>query len=612
MSELSFGEKLLIARKQLDLFQYEMAEKLGVHHNSIAKYERGEGKPHAAVVRIFDLLCEQAKIRFDEYESAQEGKGRVMKIVLAEKVSPATQSVFAAEPGWEVVTHDQLTEGLPAALAEADALIVRSAVQVDDAMMASAPKLRVIGRAGVGVDNIDAEAATRRGIVVMNTPGANAVAVAELTMGLMLALVRKLPAANTTMHEGKWEKKSLQGGELRGKVLGILGLGRIGLEVARRARGFGFEIQGSDPFVSAAVARENGIKLVTLDELIATSDYLTLHVGLTQQTTGVVNARTLAKMKKGVRIINCARGELIDDAALVEALKSGHVAGAALDVFTVEPLKDSPYFDLQNVILTPHIAGSTAEAQEAVGIQIARQVRDYLKLGVVQNAVNLPSLTHEEYVKLAPYIDLASRLGSFMAQTGKGAIDSINLVYGGTLAEAKIDLVRNAAIEGLLEGSENVNRINATAVAEERGIRVHEEREERQESPRGGATTLLTIELHSAAGTSHASATVIRGAQARLLEFDGIDIETPLEGNLLVCRNLDVPGVIGRIGTILGEHGVNIANFALGRETSGTKPVKALAVVQVDAPVPDATFEALDKIEALFEARLVKLPEAGF
>jgi D-3-phosphoglycerate dehydrogenase len=612
MSELSFGEKLLIARKQLDLFQYEMAERLGVHPNSIAKYERGEGKPHAAVVRIFDLLCEQQKIRFEEYESAQGGKGRAMKIVLAEKVSPATQAVFEAEPGWEVVTHDQLSEGLPAALAEADALVVRSAVQVDDALMANAPRLRVIGRAGVGVDNIDAEAATRRGIVVMNTPGANAVAVAELTIGLMLALARKLPTANATMHEGKWEKKSLQGGELRGKMLGILGLGRIGLEVARRARGFGLEILGSDPFVSAAVARENGIKLVTLDELIAASDYLTLHVGLTQQTVGVVNARTLARMKKGVRIINCARGELIDDAALVEALKSGHVAGAALDVFTVEPLKDSPYFDLQNVILTPHIAGSTAEAQEAVGIQIARQVRDYLKLGVVQNAVNLPSLTHEEYVKLAPYIDLAGRLGSFLAQTGKGAIDSINLVYGGTLAEAKIDLVRNAAIEGLLEGSENVNRINATAVAEERGIRVHEEREERQESPRGGATTLLTIELHSAAGTSHASATVIRGRQARLLEFDGIDIETPLEGNLLVCRNLDVPGVIGRIGTILGEHGVNIANFALGREQSGPTPVKALAVVQVDAPVPDATFEALDKIEALLEARLVKLPEGGF
>jgi D-3-phosphoglycerate dehydrogenase len=606
MAELSFGEKLLIARKQLDLYQYEMAERLGVHPNSIWKYERGEGKPHSAVVRMLDLLCEKHGIRFDEYEGAQKSKGDTMKIVLAEKVSPATLAVFAAEPGWEVLTHDQLPDGLPAALADADALVVRSAVQADDALMAHAPKLRVIGRAGVGVDNIDAEAATRRGIVVMNTPGANAVAVAELTIGLMLALARKLPAANSTMHAGKWEKKSLQGMELRGKTLGILGLGRIGLEVAKRAKGFGLEIVGSDPFVSAAVARENGIKVVSVDELIAGSDYLTLHVGLTPQTTGFINAKTLAKMKKGVRIINCARGELIEDAALVDALKSGQVAGAALDVFVSEPAKDTPYHGLDNVILTPHIAGSTGEAQEAVGIQIARQVRDYLKLGVVQNAVNLPSLSHEEYVQLAPYIDLAGRLGSFLAQTSKGGIESIHLTYGGSLVEVKTELVRNAAIEGLLQGSENVNRINAAAVAEERGIRIHEEK---QESHRGGAASVLTIELHTGAGSTSASATVIHGEQPRLLAFDGIDIETPLEGNLLVCRNMDVPGVIGKIGSILGEQGVNIANFTLGRERSGPKPVKALAVVQVDAPVSESVLAALSTIEAMLEAKPVSLPE---
>jgi D-3-phosphoglycerate dehydrogenase len=610
VSELTFAEKLLIARKQLDLYQYEMADRLGVHPNSLTKYERGEGKPHAAVVRMFDLFCEQQGIRFDEYVAGEKSKGEKMKIVLAEKVSPATLAVFAAEPGWEVLTHDQLLDGLPAALADADALVVRSAVQVDDALMEHAPRLRVVGRAGVGVDNIDADAATRRGIVVMNTPGANAVAVAELTIGLMLALARKVPAANSTMHAGKWEKKNLQGAELRGKTLGILGLGRIGLEVAKRARGFGVEIIGSDPFVSAAVARENGIKLVTLDELIAGSDYITLHVGLTPQTAGVINAKSLAAMKRGVRIVNCARGELIDDAALVAALKSGHVAGAALDVFAVEPLKDSPYFELDNVILTPHIAGSTAEAQEAVGIQIAMQVREYLKLGVVQNAVNLPSLTHEEYVVLAPYIDLAGRLGSFLAQTGKGGgIEAIQLTYGGGLAEAKTELVRNAAIEGLLQGSEHVNRINAAAVAQERGIRVHEEK---TESHRGGSASVLQIELHTAAGSSHATATVIHEEQPRLLEFDGIDIETPLEGNLLVCRNYDVPGVIGKIGTILGQHGVNIANFALGRQRSGVKPVQALAVVQVDAQVEATVLDALMTIEALIESRPVSLPEAKF
>ena len=603
MPDLTFGEKLVIARKQLDLYQYQMAERLGVHPNSIVKYERGEGKPHSAVLRMFDLLCEKEGVRFDEY-AATDKRGEKMKIVLAEKVSPATLAVFAAEPGWEVLTHDKLPDGLAAAVADADALVVRSAVQVDDALMEKAPKLRVIGRAGVGVDNIDAEAATRRGIVVMNTPGANAVAVAELTVGLMLALARKLPAANSSMHAGKWDKKSLQGAELKGKNLGILGLGRIGLEVARRARGFGLEIIGSDPFVSAAVARENGILLVSVEELLAKSDYLTLHVGLTPQTHGFVNAKTLATMKKGVRIINCARGELVEDAALVEALKSGQVAGAALDVFTEEPPKDSPYTGLDNVILTPHIAGSTGEAQEAVGIQIARQVREYLKLGVVQNAVNLPSLTHEEYVQLAPYIDLAGRLGSFLAQAGKGCIDAIQILYGGALTEAKTDLVRNSAIAGLLAGSEHVNRINAAAVAEERGIRVHEDK---RNGLRGGAGTLLAIELHAADGTSHATATVIHGEQPRLLEFDGIDVEAPLEGTLLVCRNVDVPGVIGRIGTILGEHGVNIANFALGRDRSGAAPVHALAVVQVDPPVPAAVLDALLKIEALLEVKLVKL-----
>jgi D-3-phosphoglycerate dehydrogenase / 2-oxoglutarate reductase len=607
MPELTFAEKLLIARKQLDLYQYEMAEKLGVHPNSLTKYEKGEGKPHAAVVRMFDLFCEQQGVRFEDYEktSATADKGEAMKIVLAEKVSPATLAVFAAEPGWEVKTHDQLPDGLPAALQDADALVVRSAVQVDDALMEHAPKLRVIGRAGVGVDNIDAEAATRRGVVVMNTPGANAVAVAELAIGLMIALTRKLPAANTSMHAGKWEKKNLQGGELRGKTLGILGLGRIGLEVAKRARGFGMEIIGADPFVSAAVARENGILLVPLEELFSRADFLTLHVGLTPQTNGILNAKTLAAMKKGVRIINCARGELVVDADLVAALRSGQVAGAALDVFTVEPPKESTYFELDNVILTPHIAGSTGEAQEAVGVQIAQQVREYLKLGVVQNAVNLPSLSHEEYVKLAPYIDLAGRLGAFLAQTGKSGIEAIHLIYGGTLAEGKTELVRNAAIAGLLQGSENVNRINAAAVAQERGIRVHEEKEENH---RGGAATVLTVVLHTAQGESRASATVIHGEQPRLLAFDGIDIETPLEGNLLVCRNYDVPGVIGKIGTILGQQGVNIANFALGRDRSGAKPVKALSVVQVDEPVGPAVVDALKSIEALLEAKSVSLP----
>ena len=611
MSELTFGGKLILARRQLNLYQYQMAEKLGVHPNSIWKYEQGEGKPQASVVRMFEMFCAQNDIHFDEFTNSNSSKGPAMKIVLAEKVSPATLAVLASEPDWQILTPEDVAKlpgKLEEALADADALVVRSAVQVDDAMLEHAPKLRVIGRAGVGVDNIDADAATRRGIVVMNTPGANAIAVAELTIGLMLALARQLPKANATMHAGAWDKKNLQGVELRGKTLGILGLGRIGLEVAKRARNFGIEIQGHDPFVSAAVAREAGIKLVSTEELFATSDYLTLHVGLTPQTTGIINERTLAAMKKGVRILNCARGELIEDAALVAALKSGQVAGAALDVFTIEPPRDSPYFDLPNVILTPHIAGSTAEAQEAVGIQIARQVREYLKLGVVQNAVNVTSLTHEEYLQLAPFIDLGGRLGSFLSQAAPRNIESIHLTYAGALSEGKTELVRNAAIAGLLSHSESVNRINAATIAAERGIRIVEEK---IDTPRAGASSVLSITLHDAAGSTQGLATVLHGDQPRLLSFDGMDIEAPLEGSLLVCRNLDVPGVIGNIGTVLGQQGVNIANFALGRERirerASSEPVKALSVVQVDEPVGPEVLEALTKIPNLLQARLVRL-----
>jgi D-3-phosphoglycerate dehydrogenase / 2-oxoglutarate reductase len=610
MPELTFGEKLILARKQLNLYQYQMAEKLGVHPNSIWKYEQGEGKPQASVVRIFDMFCDQNNLRFDQYTS----KGHSMKIVLAERVSPATLAVLAAEPDWQILTHEDVAKlpgKLAEALADADALVVRSAVQVDDALLEHAPKLRVIGRAGVGVDNIDADAATRRGIVVMNTPGANAVAVAELTIGMMIALARKLPVANISMHNGKWEKKSLQGTELRGKILGILGLGRIGLEVAKRARGFDLNLIAHDPFVAAAVAREAEIKLVSTEELFANSDYLTLHVGLTPQTTGIINERTLATMKKGVRILNCARGELIEEAALVAALQSGHVAGAALDVFTIEPPVDSPYNTMFNVVLTPHIAGSTDEAQEAIGIQLARQVREFLKLGVVQNAVNVASLTHEEYLQLAPFIDLAGRLGSFLSQAAPRNIESIHLTYAGALAEGKTDLIRNAAIAGLLSQSEHVNRINAATIAQERGIRIQEQK---HETIRGGAASVLSITLHDSAGSTKGSATVLHGEQPRLLAFDGMDIEAPLEGSLLVCRNLDVPGVIGKIGTVIGEQGVNIANFALGRERLREKstehqasPLKALSVVQVDSPVGPQVLEALAKIPNLLQVRLVHL-----
>ena len=543
-----------------------------------------------------------------------------MKIVLAEKVSPATLAVLQEEPGWNVVTADAIAKlgpgGLEKELAEADALVVRSAVQVDAKMLHSAPKLRAIGRAGVGVDNIDIDAATHSGIVVMNTPGANAVAVAELALGLMISMARSIPRANSSMHAARWEKKSLQGSELRGKTLGIVGLGRIGLEVARRARSFGMELIGYDPFIAPVVARENQVALVPLDELFKQSDYLTLHVGLTSQTEGMINESSIKLMKPGVRIVNCARGELIVDEALAEAIRSGHVAGAALDVFRKEPLKDSAYFGLDNVLLSPHVAGSTDEAQEAIGIQLAKQVRDYLKLGVVQCAVNLPSLSHEEYVEIAPYIDMAERLGLFLSHATPGNLESIQITYAGRLAQGKTELIRNAALCGILANTEgdseqgtNANRINAAALAEERGIRIQEEK---KEATSGGAGSTLKLVLHSSDGDASASATVLHGNSPRLLSYDGIDIEAALQGTLLVFRNHDVPGVIGRIGTILGEHSLNIANFALGRSVRSQRipQGQALALVQIDVESPgdaNTAIAALRKVEAIVSVRLVEL-----
>ena len=539
-----------------------------------------------------------------------------MKIVIAEKVSPATLAVLRQEQGWDVVTADKIAgpDALKQELADADALIVRSAVQANADLLASAPKLRVIGRAGVGVDNIDTAEATHRGIVVMNTPGANAVAVAELTLGLMIAMGRAIPRANSSMHAGVWDKKSLQGSELRGKVLGIVGCGRIGLEVARRASAFGMELIGYDPFIAPVIARENDITLVSLDEVFKNSDYLTLHVGLTTQTEGLINAHSIAIMKPGIRIVNCARGELIVDAALVDGLKSGRVAGAALDVFPQEPLKNSAYFELDNVLLSPHIAGATDEAQEAIGIQLAMQVRDYLKLGVVQNAVNLPSLSHEEYLEAAPFIEMAGRLGQFLCQASIGQLETIQITYSGRLAQGKTELIRNAAIAGIFaetEGSNSVNRINAAAIAAERGIRIQEDK---REFAQGGTGSVLRLVLHSAAGDTSASATVLHGTSPRLLSYDGIDIEAPLNGTLIVIRNQDVPGVVGRVGTILGENGVNIANFALGRSGSGkgqrVPQGQALAVVQIDvadAAAASPVLTALKGVDAIASARLVQL-----
>ncbi len=537
-----------------------------------------------------------------------------MKIVVAEKISSSAVELLK-EPRWNVVTPDQIDGKLPSQLGDADALIVRSAVQVDGSLLEHAKKLRVIGRAGVGVDNIEVDAATRKGIAVMNTPGANAIAVAEQTLGMMLAMARHLCRANELMHAGKWEKKSLQGTELRGKMLGIVGLGRIGMEVAKRARAFAMEVIAHDPFVSPAVAKEQGIRMASLDDIYAAADYLTLHVGLTPQTTGMINAESLKKMKKGVRLVNCARGELVNEADLAQAIKHGHVAGAALDVFSEEPPKNSPLLALDNVVLTPHIGGSTHEAQEAVGVQIARQIKEYLKHGVFQNAVNVPSVSHDEYVEMEPYIVLADRLGAFLAQVSDGGLEQISIRYSGHIADWKTELVRNATVKGILNQAleEKANLVNAVSIADSRGLEVQETRKSKTST--GGAGSVLSILLKTSSGQHLVKGAVLHGHSPRLLAIDDIDIEAPLEQHLIYLRNRDVPGVIGKVGTILGEHNVNIANFSLGRRGNGKAGVngdkkharEAVAVVHVDGRVPEQVLKELCKIPAIEQARAVTL-----
>jgi D-3-phosphoglycerate dehydrogenase len=532
-----------------------------------------------------------------------------VKIIVAEKISGSAVAQLQ-EPGWTVLTADQLDGKLAEHLESADALIVRSAVQADAKLLEHAKKLRVIGRAGVGVDNIDLEAATHKGIAVMNTPGANAVAVAEQTLGMMLAMARHLCRADALMHAGKWEKKSLQGTELRGKTLGIAGLGRIGMEVARRARAFGMEVVAHDPFVSVALAKEQGIRLAALDDLYAVADYITLHVGLTPQTTGMINAASIAKMKKGVRLVNCARGELVNEADLAQALKDGRVASAAIDVFAVEPPKNSPLVSLENVILTPHVGGSTHEAQEAVGVQIAQQVKEYLKHGVIQNAVNVPSVSAEEYAAMQPYIVLAERMGAFLAQISESTIEEISIRYSGHIAAWKTELIRNGAIKGILNQAleEKANLVNAATIAQERGLGVKESHKEKASA--GGVGSVLSIFLKCAKEQHLVKGAVLHETEPRLLHIDGIDVEAPLERNLIYLRNRDVPGVIGKVGTILGEESINIANFSLGRLSAGKESEQAreaIAVVHVDGVVPEEVLAKLKKIPAIQVAKAISL-----
>jgi D-3-phosphoglycerate dehydrogenase len=530
-----------------------------------------------------------------------------VKIVVADRISERGLALLR-EPGWEVALP--AAGALAGELADAEALIVRSATRVTPELLAGAARLRVVGRAGVGVDNIDLDAATLRGVLVMNTPGGNAVSVAEHTLALLLALARGVPHLNAALHAGRWEKSGAPGSELRGKTLGLVGLGRVGAEVARRARAFEMRVAAADPYVSEKAAQESGVELLPLDRLLGQADYVSLHAALSPATEKMINAATLAKMKRGARLINTARGELVDEAALAAALRSGHLAGAALDVFAVEPPRDSPLLGLESVVATPHVAGSTEEAQEEVGCQIAQQVRDFLAEGALRNAVNLPTLSAEQYRRLRPYLELAGRLGSLVAQAASGRVGRVRISYAGEPAELGTHVLRNAVLAGVLNTAleEKANLVNAAAVAAARGL-VVEERTRRRE--RGFPDTLevgVAAENAHAARELAAEATVLHGTSPRILSLDGIELEAPLEGTLLLLRNRDVPGVIGQVGTALGGLGINIATFALGRREA-VRGAEAIALVRLDGDVPEAALDAIRRIPAITEARLIRLPE---
>ena len=525
-----------------------------------------------------------------------------MNVLIAEPMSQAGIELFQAQPGWNVIVSNP--KEYAKHLGECEALVVRSAVQVTPEVLAQAPKLRVIGRAGVGVDNVNLPAATAAGVLVMNTPGGNAVSVAEHTIALMLSMARSIPQASASTKAGKWEKKKFLGSELRGKTLGIVGLGSIGREVVRRARAFEMKIVASDPYVTPQLAKDAGVDLVSLQDLYKAADYITVHVSLTPETDKFLNAEAFAQMKKGVRVVNCARGELVDEGALKDALTSGKVAGAALDVFA-EGADDAsfPLFSIDSVLATPHIGGSTEEAQEIVGVRIAEQMVEYLQNGVAINAVNMPSLSPEQYKAAAPFIDLAERLGHFAAYLATGNPTTVRLTYFGRIADMNTSLLRNAGIAGVLNRSTAISKanvVNAMQLAADRGWNVAEVHD-----MRAGHGDSIRLEFETDSSVTTVEGAVILG-KPRLMLVDGIYCEAPLSGPLVFLKNLDVPGVIGHVGNVLGSNRINIANFSLGRRDSG-EPVEAIAVVSTDSVVPQDVLEQLMSNPAIKLARSVQI-----
>jgi D-3-phosphoglycerate dehydrogenase len=503
------------------------------------------------------------------------------KVLISDKMDPRAAEIFR-ERGVEV---DEITgktpEELAAMIGDYDGLAIRSSTKVTKAILEAATKLKVVGRAGIGVDNVDIPAASAKGVVVMNTPFGNSITTAEHAIALMFALARQLPEADLSTQAGKWEKNRFMGVELTSKTLGLIGAGNIGSIVADRAHGLRMKVIAFDPFLSPERAVELGVEKVDLDDLLARADFITLHTPLTDQTRNILSRDNLLRTKKGVRIINCARGGLIDEAALKEGLDSGHIAGAALDVFVEEPAKASPLFGTPNFVSTPHLGASTTEAQVNVAIQVAEQMADYLVSGGVTNALNMPSLSAEEAPRLKPYMALAEKLGSLVGQLTHGAIGRISIHSEGAAAELNQKPIVSAVLAGFLRTqTDTVNMVNAPLLAKERGIEVREVRTERE----ADYHTLLRVSVKTEAGERSVAGTLFGDQAPRLVELFGIKVEADLAGHMLYVVNEDAPGFIGRLGTLLGESGVNIGTFHLGRRSAGGEAVLLLSVDEaVDA-----------------------------
>ena len=509
------------------------------------------------------------------------------KVLISDNLSPAAVEVFQ-ERGVEVDVRTGLSEGqLSEIIGDYDGLAVRSATKVTPAVLDAARKLKVIGRAGIGVDNIDVAASTAKGVVVMNTPFGNSVTTAEHAIAMMMALARQLPSADRSTRASKWEKSRFMGMELTGKVLGLIGCGNIGSIVAERAQGLKMRVIAFDPFLGAERAQDLGVEKVELDQLLARADVISLHTPLNDQTRNILSAEAIGKTKKGVRIVNCARGGLLDETALFDAIKDGHVAGAALDVFGEEPAKNNPLFELDEVVVTPHLGAATTEAQEKVALQIADQMAAYLVSGAVVNALNMASVTAEEAPRLKPYMSLAEQLGSFAGQLTETGLKGVTITYAGEAAKLNTKPLTATILQGLLTPLlASVNMVNAPLVARERDIGVTTVHQDQVE----GYQTLVKLSVETDRGERSVAGTLFQARRPRLVEVRGIPVEAELGPHMLFIRNADKPGFIGALGNILGDAGINIATFHVGRTAPGDE---AIALVEVDQEVPAGILDAI-------------------